>query len=168
MPGKDPTTLPLLTPVVVRRAYDTIGPDVLSTEWKLDGGATARADEVTLPLGEPALRSTFGLAPGGRLTLSFRSDGRPIRIFVGGQDVPFAAPGKSFRITIERQEAAVTLTGVGDEVAPVTRTVELSEAARGPSTVAVRLTGSATRSGGAALLSAMARGPASLPPPTPE
>ena len=168
VPGKDPTTLPLLTPVVVRRAYNTIGPDVLATEWKLDGGAAGKPDGVALPLGEPALRSNFGLAPGGRLTLSFRSDGRPVRIFVGGQDVPFAAPGRWFRLTIERQEAAVTLTGVGDETPPVTRTVDLPEVARRPTPVAVRLTGSPTRSGGAALLSAMARGPASLPPPTPE
>src|SRR3546814_17830042 len=64
-PPRRSSDLPLLTPVVVRRAYNTVGPDVLTTEWKLDGGPTGKADGVALPLGEPALRSTFeiGRAP---------------------------------------------------------------------------------------------------------
>ena len=168
MPGKDPTTLPLFTPVVVRRAYNTIDADVLTAEWKLDGGATGKVDGVALPLGEPSLRSNFGLAPGGRLTLNFRSDGRRIGIFVGGQEVSFAAPDRTFRIVIERQEAAVTLTGIGEESSQVSRLIELSEAYRGPTAVAVRLAGMQARPGGAMLVSAIARGPASLPPPTPE
>ena len=168
VPGKDPATLPLLTPVVVRRAYNTANPGALASEWKLDGGAAGTPDGVLLPAGEPVVRSTFGLAPGGRLTLSFRPDGRQVRLFLAGQEVPFAAAGKTFRVTIERKDAAVTLTGTGDDGEPVVRTVELPPANRGPTPVAVRLAGMATREGGARLTAAVARGPASLPPPTPE
>lgn len=168
VPGKDPTTLPLLTPVVVRRAYNTSGPDVLATEWKLDGGATGTPAGVSFPLGEPSLKSTFGLAPGGRLTLAFRTDGRPVRIFVAGQEVPFATPGRTFRVAIERKDAAVVVTGTADEGPPLSRTIALPPAAHGPTAVAVRVTGTPERSGGTALISAIVRGPASLPPPTPE
>src|SRR5262249_28117919 len=128
VPGKDPTTLPLLTPVVVRRAYDTAGPDVLATEWKLDGGAAGTPGGVSLPPGQPSLHSHFGLAPGGRLPLTSRSDGRQVRVFLVGQEVPFAAPGKTFRIHIERKDTAVTVTGVGDQGEPVTRTIDLPPA----------------------------------------
>ena len=168
VPGKDPATLPLLTPVVVRRAFNTAGSDVLATEWKLDGGAAGTPAGVACPQGEPSLRSNFGLAPGGRLTLNFRSDGRQVRVFLAGQEVPFAAPGKTFRVAIERKDTAVTVTGVGDEGGPVTRVIELPAAARGPTAVAVRVTGMPARPTGMVLTSAIARGPASLPPPTPE
>jgi hypothetical protein len=168
VPGKDPATLPLLTPVVVRRAYNTAGPDVLATEWKLDGGAAGKAGGVSFPQGQPSLHSNFGLAPGGRLSLNFRSDGRQVRVFLAGQEVPFAAPGKTFRVHFERKDATVTVTGVGDEGEPVTRTIELPPAARGPTAVTVRLTGMPDRPTGTALTSAIVRGPASLPPPTPE
>jgi hypothetical protein len=168
VPGKDPGTLPLLTPVVVRRAYNTVNPGALASEWKLDGGAAGTAAGVLLPAGEPVLRSTFGLAPGGRLTLSFRPDGRQVRLFLAGQEVPFAAAGKTFRVAIERKDTAVTLTGAGVDGEAVSRTVELPPASRGPVPVAVRLAGMATRQGGTLLTAAMARGPASLPPPTPE
>jgi hypothetical protein len=168
VPGKDPTTLPLLTPVVVRRAYNTAGLDVLATEWQLDGGAAGKSGSVSLPQGQPSLHSNFGLAPGGRLSLSFRSDGRQVRVFLAGQEVPFAAPGKMFRVLIQRKDTAVTVTGMGDEGEPVTRTIELPPAARGPTAVTVRLTGMPERPTGTVLTSAIVRGPASLPPPTPE
>jgi hypothetical protein len=114
------------------------------------------------------MRSNFGLAPGGKLTLNFRSDGRQVRVFLGGQEVPFAAPGKTFRVVIERKDASVIVTGAGDEGGPVARTVELPAAARGPTAIAVRITGMPARPTGMVLTSAIVRGPASLPPPTPE
>jgi WD40 repeat protein len=168
VPGKDPAALPLLTPVVVRRAYNTVNPGALAVEWKLDGGAAGMPDGVLLPAGEPVMRSTFGLAPGGRLTLSMRPDGRQVRLFLAGQEVAFAAAGKTFRVTIDRKDTAVTLTAIVDDGEPATRTIELPPASRGPTILAVRLAGMATREGGARLLAAVARGPASLPPPTPE
>jgi hypothetical protein len=70
---------------------------------------------------------------------------------------------------VERKDAAVTLTATGDEgEPPVTRTIELPAAALGPTHLSVRLTGMPTRPDGAVLTAAIARGPASLPPPTPE
>lgn len=168
VPATDPTTLPLFTPVVVRRAYNTLGADVRATEWKLDGGADGRADGVHLPPGDPALRSRFGLAPGGRLALTFRSDGREVRFFVAGLEVAFAAPDGTLRIVVERQEAAVTLTATAAGGSPVVRRVDLPEAARGPTAVAVRLTGTPARPGGATLAAAVVRGPATLVLPLPE
>jgi WD40 repeat protein len=168
VPGNDPATLPLLSPVIVRRAYNTVGEDVTATEWRLDGGATPRPDGVALPPGTPALQSKFGLAPSGRLSLVFRSDGRQVRFNLAGQEVAFAAPGPTLRVTIERKDDAVTLTAFADEGEPVSRTIDLPPAARGPATVAVRLTGTATRPDGAQLTAAIARGSVSLPPVTPE
>jgi WD domain, G-beta repeat len=168
VPSKDATTLPLFTPVVMRRAYNTTGADVLATEWGLESGAVAKAEGVFLAPGTPLIRSKFGIAPGGRLTLSLRPDGREVRLNVAGQEVAFAGAGKSLRIAIERKDDTVTLTAVADEGEPVARTVDLAAAARGPTPLTIRLTGMPTQPDGAILASAIARGLISLAPPTPE
>jgi len=69
---------------------------------------------------------------------------------------------------IERKENSVTVSGSADEGEPVVRTVELSPAAHGPTAVTLRVTGMPLRPTAMVLTSAIARGPASLPPPTPE
>ena len=164
VPSKDPSTLPLFAPVQVRQAYNTIVGDVVRTEWRLEGGAEAKADGIALPGGSPAMRSRFGLAPGGRLSLTLRTDGREVRINCAGQEFAFAGAGKSLRIVIERAEASVKLTATGDEGEPVVRTADLSAGLRGPMFLTVRLTGSAEHPG-ASMTSAIHRGPASLPLP---
>ncbi|HEX3148557.1 MAG TPA: hypothetical protein VHR66_10765 [Gemmataceae bacterium] len=168
VPGKDPATLPLFTPVIIRRAYNTVGADVIRTEWVLDNGAVVKPEGVVLGPGTPSLRSLFGVAPGGRLSLNFVPDGREVRLNLPGQEVAFAGTGKTFRIAIERKDDTVTLTAVSDDGQPATRTVELPAAARGPVPITVRLTGTPSRPEGAILTSAIARGPTSLSPPTPE
>jgi hypothetical protein len=168
VPSKDPATLPLYTPVVVRRAYNSVGPDELAGEWKLDAGAVAKPEGIYLPNGEPAMHSRFGLAPGGKLTMSLRPDGREVRVNLGGQEAVFAAHATTFRLVIERKEAAVTVTAIDGDGEPVVRTIDLSPSARGPTALTIRLTGTPARPTGALLTAAVARGPASLPPPTHE
>ena len=168
VPGKDPKTLPLFAPVVMRRAYNTTGADVLTAEWTLDGGAVGKPEGVVFGKGTPSLKSKFGIAPGGRLTLSFRPDGREVRLNLGGQEVAFAGVGKTFRLAIERKDDTITLTGISDDGEPATRTVDLPAAAHGPTPLNIRLTGTPTQPKEAILISAIARGPMSLPPPTPE
>ena len=168
VPGKDPATLPLFAPVVVRRAYNTAGADVVAAEWRLDGGATARPDGVLFGPGNPAMHSKFGVAADGRLALNLRADGRELRLNLAGQEVAFAAAGKTLRVTVERKDDSVTLTAAGDEGETVTRTLDLPPVLRGPLPLSVRLTGTPTRPDGALLVSAIARGPVSLPPLTPE
>jgi hypothetical protein len=168
VPGTDPTTLPLLNPDVVRRGYDTAAAAVAAAEWHLDGGAAAGPDGIVLPAGSPALRSRFGLAAGGRLNLTFRPDGREVRVNLATQEVAFAAPGRTLRVTITRADDAVIVAAAGDDGQSVTRTVSLPPAARGPATLAIRLTGTASRPEGAVLTAAIARWPVSLPLVTPE
>jgi hypothetical protein len=91
-----------------------------------------------------------------------------VRFNLAAQEVAFAAPGKMLRITIERKDDAVTVTAAGDEGEPIARTLSLPSTARGPLTLAIRLTGTASRPDGAVLAAAIARGPVSLPPVTPE
>ena len=62
----------------------------------------------------------------------------------------------------------MTLTGVNDDGEPAVRTVELPAAMRGPTPLNIRLTGTPAQPDGAVLISAIARGPMSLAPPTPE
>ncbi|HKB00819.1 MAG TPA: hypothetical protein VKD90_01310, partial [Gemmataceae bacterium] len=110
VPPKDPAALPLLSPVIVRRAYNTLGPDVLAAEWQLDGGAAALPAGIRLPAGSPAMHSRFALASRGRLALAVRPDGREIRVNCGGQEFAFAGVGKTMRIVIERTETTVAVT----------------------------------------------------------
>lgn len=168
VPAKDPLTLPLFTPAPVRRAYNTLGPDVLKHEWVLAGGAAGGPDGVVLPAGGPAVQSRFGLAPGGRLTLAVRPDGRELRVVCAGQEFAFAGNGKAVRLTVERAEDKVTVTATADDGAPVARTLDLPATLRGPTPVAVRPSGAPVRDGGTVLVSAIARGPVSFPPPVPE
>jgi hypothetical protein len=168
VPSKDPATLPLFTPVVIRRAYNTVGPDELASEWKLEAGAVVKPEGIYLPNGEPALHSRFGLAPGGKLTVSLRPDGREVRVNLAGQETAFAAHGSTFRVVIERKEAAVTIAAIDGDAEPVVRTIDLSPSARGPTALTIRLTGTPARPTGALVTAAIARGPASLPPPTHE
>jgi hypothetical protein len=162
VPGKDPSALPLYLPAPVRRAYNTIGRDVCRNEWRLDGGAEPRADGVLLPEGSPVLSSRFGLAAGGRLTLSFRPDGREIRINCAGQEFAFGGSGKSLRVMISRTEANMTVSASADGGEPVARTADVPANIRGPIAVTIRLTGTPSHTGGAMLHSAIVRGPASL------
>jgi hypothetical protein len=162
VPGKDPTTLPLLTPTPVRRAYNTMGVDVCRNEWRLDGGAEPRADGVLLPEGSPILSSRFGLASGGRLTLAIRPDGREILINCAGQEFAFAGSGKSLRVMISRAEATVTVSATADDGEPIARTADLPANIRGPIATTIRLTGTPSQAGGAMLSSAIVRGPVSL------
>lgn len=168
VPSKDPTALPLLSPVIVRRAYNTLGPDVVKGEWQFDGGAAPQPTGVRLPAGSPVLYSRFGLAPRGTLTLVVRPDGREIRVNGGGREFAFAGIGKSVRIVVERTETTVTVTAYADDEEPVTRTTELPVTARGPSRVTLRVTGVPADPNGMAVSAAMARGPVALPLPAPE
>jgi hypothetical protein len=168
VPPKDPTALPLLTPVIVRRAYNTLGPDVLAAEWQLDGGAVSQPAGVRLPAGSPALHSRFALAPRGRLALSVRPDGREIRVNCGGQEFAFAGVGKSMRIVIERTETTVAVTAVPEGDEPVLQTADLPVIARGPSRVTVRVTGVPVDPNGTVVRAGMARGPVALPVPVAE
>ncbi|HKB04552.1 MAG TPA: hypothetical protein VKD90_20180 [Gemmataceae bacterium] len=167
VPSKDPATLPLLTPTVVRRGYNTLAVDVQKAEWQLGDGCESVPEGVRLAAGGPSMTSRFGLAPGGRLTLTIRPDGRDLRLFAAGQEVAFAGTGTAVRVVIERTETALSMTAVTD-AGPANRTVELPEAFRGPSQVTLRLAGTPAKGDGAVLLSAIARGPVSLPLPLPE
>jgi hypothetical protein len=168
LPPKDPTALPLLTPVIVRRAYNTLGPDVLAAEWHLDGGAVAQPAGVRLPAGSPAVHSRFALAPRARLTLSVRPDGREIRVNCGGQEFAFAGVGKSMRLVIERTETTVAATAYPEGDEPVSQTADLPLINRGPTRVTVRVTGVPVDPSGTVLTAGMARGPVALPLPVPE
>ena len=134
----------------------------------MDGGAVARADGIHLPAGTPVLYSRFGLASGGRLSLSFRPDGREIRINYAGQDFSFAGSGKILRIVIERDDKTVTVTAQPDAGEPVGRTADLPSLVRGAMPVTVRVTGTASTPDGTLLTAAIARGPMSLPLPIAE
>jgi hypothetical protein len=164
-PGKDPTTLPLFAPLHVRRSYNTIASDVCKVEWRLDGGAVVRADAVLLPDGSPLMHSRFGLGAGGQLTIAIRPDGREIRINCAGQEFAFAGTGKSIQIVIERLATSVTVTAGGEDGDPVSRIADLPINARGPLAATLRLTGTAAHPGGATIVSAIVRGPASIPLP---
>jgi hypothetical protein len=168
VPPKEPTALPLLTPVIVRRAYNTLGADVLNGEWQLDGGAVAQPGGVRLPAGSPVLYSRFALAPRGRLTLVVRPDGREVRVNGGGQEFAFNGTGKSMRIVVERTETTVAATAYPDDEEPVSQTADLPVTARGPTRVTLRLTGVPADPNGAVVSAAMARGPVALPLPAPE
>jgi hypothetical protein len=168
VPSKDPATLPLFAPFHMRRAYNTLGPDVRGNEWRLTGGVDGHGDGVVMPAGSPVLTSRFGLGPGGRLTMMIRSDGREVRINCAGQEFAFAGSGKSVYIAIERAEGTVTVTATPDDNEPVTRTAELPVNSRGPLTVTVRMNGAPARPGGATIASAIVRGPVSMPLPAVE
>jgi WD40 repeat protein len=165
VPSKDATTLPIFAPFHVRRAYNTLGPDVRAQEWRISGGAEGRADGVSLPEGSPVLASRFGLGSGGSLTLAFRPDGREIRINCAGQEFAFAEAGKAVRIAIERIDDSVRVTATDEDGSPVSRSAELPMNARGPLAISVRLTGTPARPGGALLTAAIVRGPVSIPLP---
>ena len=51
VPPKDGSGLPLLSPIVVRRAYNTTGSDVVKAEWRMDGGAAPKDNGIQLPAG---------------------------------------------------------------------------------------------------------------------
>jgi hypothetical protein len=165
VPAKDPTALPLLSPVAVRRGYNTAGPDVVKTEWRLDGGTAGRPEGIHLPTGNAALYSRFGIASGGRLTLAFQPDGREIRINYAGQEFAFAGTGKTVRVVIERDDAKVTVTAQPDMGDPVGRSADLPPLSRGPMPVTIRLTGTSSKPEGTLLTAAIARGPFSFPLP---
>src|SRR5262249_21038368 len=165
VPGKDPAALHVLSPVVVRRGYNTAGPDVVKSEWRFDGGATGKVEGIHLPTGNAALYSRFGIASGGRLTLAFQPDGREIRINYAGQEFAFAGTGKTVRVVIERDDAKVTVTAQPDMGDPVGRSADLPPLARGPMPVTIRLTGPPSNPEGALLTAAIARGPFSFPLP---
>lgn len=168
VPGKDPLTLPLFTPAPVRRAYNTVAADVIRNEWRLDGGAELKPDGVVMPAGAPVLSSHFGLAAGGRMTLAFKPDGREVRFICAGQEFAFAGNGAALRVVLERIEDKLTVTATTDDGEPASRTAELPATNRGPTTVAVRLTGTPAREGGTVLASAIVRGPVTVPLPLPE
>jgi hypothetical protein len=168
VPPKDPTALPLLSPVVVRRAYNTTGADVVSAEWALAGGAALRPDGVHLPAGNAAVHSRFGIASGGRLTLALRPDGREIRINYAGQEFAFTGTGKRLRIVIERDDKSVTVTAQPDGGEPDSRSADLALVSRGPMPVTVRVTGTPSKPEGTLLTAAIARGPMSFSLPSAE
>jgi hypothetical protein len=163
VPAKDPTALPLHSPIVVRRGYNTAGPDVVKAEWRSDGGAAGRAEGIHLPPGNAALYSRFGIASGGRLTLSFQPDGREIRINYAGQEFAFAGNGKTLRVVIDRDDNKVTVAAYPDMGEPVGRSADLPPLGRGPMPVTIRLTGTPTKPEGSLLTTAIARGPFSFP-----
>jgi hypothetical protein len=167
VPAKDPNTLPLYSPLIVRRAFNTLDGDAIRREWRIDGGAELRANGVYLPGGSPGLQSRFGLAPGGRMSLTLRTDGREVRIQCAGQEFAFAGAGKGLRIVLERSDADVKLTAVGDEGEPVVRTAPVPASMTGPTFLTMRLTG-ASEKPGASIVSAIVRGPASLSLPIAE
>jgi hypothetical protein len=117
--------------------------------------------ECYFPKSAPVMSSRFGLGSGGRLSLSFRTDGREIRINCAGQEFAFAGSGKStqYRSAIDD---GVTVTATNDDADPVSRRVDLPLNARGPVTIGVRMTGMPAKPGGARA-SAIGRGSASLP-----
>jgi hypothetical protein len=155
----------VLSPVVVRRGYNTAGPDVAKAEWRFDGGATGRADGIHLPAGNAALYSRFGIGSGGRLTLSFQPDGREIRINYAGQEFAFAGTGKIVRVLVERDDHKVTVTAQPDGGDPVGRSADLPPLSRGPMPVTIRLTGTPSKPEGTLLIAAIVRGPISFPLP---
>ena len=160
--------MPLFAPLHVRRAYNSLAADVRKNEWRLDGGAEGQPDGVMMPNGSPSLQSRFGLGAGGRLTLAIRPDGREIRVNCAGQEFAFAGTSKAIHIAIERTETTVTVTAAGDEGEPASRSAELPINARGPLAMSLRLTGAATKPGGAFVSTAIVRGPVSLPLPVVE
>src|SRR5262245_51419980 len=168
VPAKDPTGLPLWSPVVVRRAYNTIGADVAKAEWQFVGGAAPRGEGVHLPAGNAALYSRFGIASGGRLTLAVRPDGREVRVNYAGQEFAFAGTAKHLRIIIERDDKSVTVTAQSDADEPVSRSADLAIIARGPMPVTLRVTGTPSKPEGTLLTAAIARGPMSFPLPSAE
>jgi hypothetical protein len=167
VPSKDPATLPLLAPTVLRRGFNTLAAEVQKSEWQLGDGCEVVPEGVRFAAGAPAMTSRFGLSPGGRLTVTIRPDGRDVRVFAAGQEVAFAGMGAAVRIVVERTESALTVTAATDD-GPASRGIELPEAIRGPVPVTVRLAGTPAKGDAAVLLSAMARGAVSLPMPLPE
>jgi len=169
VPPKDAAALPLHSPVVVRRAYNTVGADVASAEWIFAGGAAARPDGIHLPAGNSALHSRFGIASGGRLTLAMRPDGREIRINYAGQEFAFTGgTGKGMRIAVERDDKSVTVTAQPDGGEPVSRSADLALLSRGPMPVTVRVTGTPSKPEGTMVTAAIARGPMSFSLPSAE
>lgn len=164
VPSTDPGTLPLLAPFQVRRAYNTLGPEVRAQEWRIIGGES-QGEGVLLPEGSPVLTSRFGLGTGGRLTLALHPDGREVRVNCAGQEFAFSGEGKSLRIAIERSEHRVTLTASSDQGEPVSRSAELPGTMRGQLNITFRLTGTSVRAGGVLIYSAIVRGPMSIPLP---
>lgn len=168
VPSKDPIQLPLFAPVQIRRPYNTIAADVIKNEWRLDAGSEAQPERVLLPAGSPSLQSRFGLAAGGKLTLTFEPDGREVRVNCAGQEMAFAGSGKSLRLVIERSEDKLTFRATTDDGEPIAKTTDIPPALRGPMSMTIRLTGTTARAGGTSLATAILRGPASLPLPLAE
>ncbi len=161
----DPNAVPLLTPIVQRRGYDSLAQGVRANEWAIEGDCSPAGDGLKLGTGESALRSLFEIVPGTRITFDLTPDGRDIRIVCAGQDLTVPGVGKSLRLTVEftGEELRVSATAEGAE--PVVRMAPVPPAQRGPNVVTLRLSGPGP---GTILSSALVRGPIRPAVPKPE
>lgn len=155
----DLSALPLLTPSVERRGYDSMSARVREREWTTEGDCTSGPEGLKLNAGALAVRSLFDLLPGSKVRLELLSDGRAWSLVLAGQELMIPAGGKSLRIVVDYVGEEVKLAVSVDGAAPSESKMAVPPAERRPTNLVLRPMGEASTPGGAIVVAAILRGP---------